>query len=74
MLQTAALPPEQGFAAEAQVLNLRSIKGIQGPCHRRLLGKRLASPGLGQDQVRPQPRVDLDDRTTARQHADQGIK
>ncbi len=74
MLQTAALPPEQGLAAEAQVVNLRRIKGIQGPRNRRLLGKRLTPPGVGQDQVRPQPRVDLDDRTTARQHADQGIQ
>ncbi len=74
MLQTAALPPEQGFAPATQVLHLRRIKGIQGPRDRRLLGKRLTPPGLGQDQVRPQPCVDLDDRTTARQHADQGIK
>jgi len=71
--QGTAMLPEPRLASLPQFSNLDLCKGIQRAGNRRLVGKTLAAPSLGQCRIRPQTCVDLRDGTTPSQHADDDI-
>jgi hypothetical protein len=59
MPQAETLTTKQGLAAHAQLVDLRSIKGVQGTGYRRLIGKATTPPRSGQGEVWPQSAVYL---------------
>jgi hypothetical protein len=58
----------------AQLGHRHWSKSIQHSGNRRLVGKRVASPGGGERRVRPQTSVDLLDGRAIREHTDHHVK
>ncbi len=74
MPQTATLTAKQSLAAQAQVLRLLQVEGVQGPRNGGLIRKPTPAPGCGENPVGPQPRVDVGNGSAPRQHTNQNIQ
>jgi hypothetical protein len=74
MVQRAPLTPIKLREGGAQLGHRHWGKSIQHAGNRRLVGKRVASPGGGERRVRPETGVDLLDGRAIREHTDHHVK
>jgi hypothetical protein len=74
MVQSLAFFVQESSTGLAQLLNLLGSKTVQGARQGRLVGKLEPSPGTRECQIRAQASIDLMNRTTAGQNADQHIQ
>jgi hypothetical protein len=74
MVQRSPLANIDLLEGGAQLGHRHWGKSIQHAGNRRLVGKRVASPGCGERCVRPETGVDLLDGRAIREHTDHHVK